>query len=95
MNPIEIITKTIDDNTPSWPELNADNMMLGEITGVTILENGTVNNKAAIAFKIQIGADNFVLAQLTQGEFEMIAGSVRGSVQRFEDLKKMRAAKGN
>lgn len=88
--PISITVKTVDDKTPSWPELNEDNMVIGNITGVTILENGTHEGKAAVAFKIQVGSNSYVLAQLTQGEFEVIAGTVRGAVARFEDLKSAR-----
>jgi hypothetical protein len=90
-NPIEIKVNTIDDAEPSFPEMVlGKNAIEGQITGVSILENGTVNGLAALGFRIKLQDGSYVLAQLTQTEFEFIAAVLRGSIARFADLKNRR-----
>lgn len=85
--PISIIVQTIDEaSVPCWPEC-ADKTTEGTISGFAILEKGTAGGKASVAFKIDLGNDTYVLAQLTQGQFEMLAACLKGAVARFEELK--------
>lgn len=90
MNPIEIYVKPIDDDEPSFPEMDNSNTVQGHITGVSILENGTMLGKIALGFRVKLLDGTYVLTQLTQGEFEMISGALHGAEGRFNDLKKRR-----
>jgi len=87
--PVQIIIKTIDDKEPSWPDIE-NCKGEGNITSMAILEKGTVEGRASVAFRVEDASRQFVFAQLTAGQLEMLAAALKGAELRFADLEKQR-----
>ena len=87
MTSFNILVKTLDDTTPSWPDLLNEKLQQGIIEGVSILEAGTAAGLSSVAFRIKLADGSFALVETTGGLLKMLHSALLGAEARFADLK--------
>jgi hypothetical protein len=84
MELLQIRTQKLEDaKKPLFHEAVGAKVTYGNLTVIGILENGTENGKASVAFLIQTGENEYVIAETTAALMHTFDAALQGAEANF------------